>query len=1312
MKSAGKLFFLSVFALCATPGTCAGASKDGCPVSSKAIVDDACVSYATLDKLNARVKPAVDDLTKTTDYFSHYRLNLFHKSCPFWDDQNGLCGNIGCAVETLDNEEDIPVVWRVKELSKLEGPLARHPGRAPKEEHRPLHGELGESVGESCVYDNDDECDERDYCVPEDESAFSKGDYVSLTKNPERFTGYSGVGARMVWDAIYRENCFQRSSFPRSADVGISHWPQGPAAMDFKQVMEAAGRQAQLDRERLQKPETPFVASTGLEADDECLEKRVFYRVVSGMHASISTHLCWDYLNKTTGLWGPNLDCYMERLHPYPDRISNLYFNYALVTRAVAKLGPYLQKKDYTFCTDDASEDASTRSKVLKVTQRAALVPDIFDESIMFVNGEGPSLKEDFRNRFRNISRLMDCVGCDKCRLWGKVQTNGYGTALKVLFEFGKPGSDDVPVLKRTELVALFNTYGRLTQSLMATGQFHKMAAEAEDRKRAAELLAETARDIREPLDHPLSAADPDEELSDELVDLIRKKNRGSAGDDWRSQLDHELSLIKLALRVVLTGWIRAPYYFPKAWPVDDNKPTNKHHFRYPIAQREPVLVFAQILTQTPRETRHTHLQWPHPCYESVIPAPARRPCPPIITTTTVTFMSSTMPAPPPRRPRLLAQNRKLRHLRGLSLRNLCFAPPAPPARGGVLRSADDADIPGSNHKKQSQMAALQESSSDNTSLQTSRSSENLSARRMSGGVMQRRASLSNAHESPASRQKKLEDLADEAVGDVFFSLHDPANPEEPIYISEIGERSANFDFRFFNLSAYDATVARACRVLIRVWTRRPKQSNGRWSFLLEELVDLRRLRFISTTLNRDYRPNALVFHLEDGVYSLDLPERVSEPRQHHPPPATTSSYGALMRLAHLETSLRDAEETQRAVALQMNELIAAEEEEEYGDGDGAADAAEEGVALANKYLATQRRLNRQAERRRDKLRAGLLACREAIAAGRALQRSREEDVASGRERLLASRRLLEDTEQQIRGQRRRICAELTDVFPIAPVPDAPPLSFQICGVPLPNSVYDAAVARTVGEDALSAGLGLVALLTRHLQLYLGCPLPYAVAPVIGSRAYIRDDISHIPESSSGSGKAGDKNSSGGRREFPLFLPRGGSTTGQWRFEYAWFLLNKDIEALCAAQGLRVVDIRHTLPNIKYLLYVGSAGGDDELPERKRGGVRGLWAGRLAGAAAGSNGMAASSSPSRLLAQEQHQGKGDCPGSADSEVQARRGDAPRSAAVAEETTTPAAAVAWGLSGMGGMNPDFSLPFRSPVAKFTLRTKGLRENVAS
>ncbi|KAF7554551.1 hypothetical protein G7Z17_g2817 [Cylindrodendrum hubeiense] len=547
MKTASRVFYLSVFALWAAPGSCSS-STENCPISPKSIVDDACASYATLEKLNSRLKPVVDDLTRNTDFFSHYRLNLFHKSCPFWNEEDGMCGNIGCAVETLDNEEDIPEVWRAHELSKLEGPRAQHPGKSAHHEdpERPLQGKLGEDVGESCVFEYDDECDERDYCVPEDESASSKGDYVSLVRNPERYTGYAGDGARQVWDAIYRENCFQKSSFPHSANLGVSQWPPGPAAQDFKQILDAAGRQAQLEHQRIEKPNTPFVAKTGFEVEDECLEKRVFYRVMSGMHASISTHLCWDSLNQTTGEWQPNLSCYEHRLHNFPDRISNVYFNYALLTRAVAKLGQNLKGEEYTFCTGDPQGDAVTRSKVLAVAEQAASVPEIFDESLMFVNGEGPSLKEDFRNRFRNVSRLMDCVGCDKCRLWGKLQTAGYGTALKVLFELDN-NSDDVLVLKRTELVALFNTYARISSSIHAIGQFRnrmadKIAAEKEAEEMAAAVKAQELEDL-----------DPD------LVEFVRMQKRGPQGDEVSDHFAHEMARFRLALKVVLKGWIRGP---------------------------------------------------------------------------------------------------------------------------------------------------------------------------------------------------------------------------------------------------------------------------------------------------------------------------------------------------------------------------------------------------------------------------------------------------------------------------------------------------------------------------------------------------------------------------------------------------------------------------------------------------------------------------------------------------------------------------------------------------------------------------------
>ncbi|KAL6904851.1 endoplasmic reticulum Oxidoreductin 1 domain-containing protein [Trichoderma evansii] len=544
MQSASKLFYLSVFALLATSGTCSD-SADTCPFSPNAIIDDGCVSYATLDRLNAKVKPAVDELVRTTDFFSHYRMNLFHKTCPFWNDEDGMCGNIACAVETLDNEEDIPEIWRASELSKLEGPRAKHPGKKMQKQNpdRPLQGKLGEDVGESCVVEYDDECDDRDYCIPEDEGTTSNGDYINLLHNPERFTGYSGQSAKQVWDAIYLENCFKKSSFPKSADLGVSHTPSEPAALDFKQVLNSAGRQAKLEQQRQSFPDTPFVANTGYEVEDECLEKRVFYRVVSGMHASISTHLCWDYLNQSTGQWQPNLDCYESRLHKFPDRISNLYFNYALVTRAVAKLGPYVLGPEYTFCTGDLLQDQETRDKVAAVTKHAASVPQIFDEGVMFVNGEGPSLKEDFRNRFRNISRVMDCVGCDKCRLWGKIQTSGYGTALKVLFEFRE--HQKAPSLKRTELVALFNTYARLSSSVAANGKFRAMI---ELRDKGSSEQPVTPEEIYQFID----------EDDDDMNEFIRMRHLGP-DDSLGDHVGNELGRVMKAVKIVLKSWIRAP---------------------------------------------------------------------------------------------------------------------------------------------------------------------------------------------------------------------------------------------------------------------------------------------------------------------------------------------------------------------------------------------------------------------------------------------------------------------------------------------------------------------------------------------------------------------------------------------------------------------------------------------------------------------------------------------------------------------------------------------------------------------------------
>jgi ERO1-like protein beta len=246
------------------------------------------------------------------------------------------------------------------------------------------------------------------------------------------------------------------------------------AANQLRNVMQEQGKKQKVQSAIAHG--SPVDSLDSVEFDDTCLEKRVFHRVISGMHASISTHLCYDYLNQTTGQWGPNLACYEQRLHNYPERISNIYFNYALVMRAVGKIKQHIS--DYSFCSEDPEQDSRTKNSVLRLASALPSGPEIFDETVMFQDPDTVVLKEDFRNRFRNVSRIMDCVGCDKCRLWGKLQTNGYGTALKVLFEFDEHDSSNDPPLRRTELVALVNTMDRLSHSLSAIKEFRRMIDE------------------------------------------------------------------------------------------------------------------------------------------------------------------------------------------------------------------------------------------------------------------------------------------------------------------------------------------------------------------------------------------------------------------------------------------------------------------------------------------------------------------------------------------------------------------------------------------------------------------------------------------------------------------------------------------------------------------------------------------------------------------------------------------------------------------------------------------------------------------
>ena len=287
------------------------------------------------------------------------------------------------------------------------------------------------------------------------------------------------------------------------------------------------------------------------------------------------------------------------------------------------------------------------------------------------------------------------------------------------------------------------------------------------------------------------------------------------------------------------------------------------------------------------------------------------------------------------------------------------------------------------------------------------------------------------------------------------------------------------------------------------------------------------------------------------------------------------------MRLSNLDDCIQDALFTRERLTSQISHLL--EEQKQSSDIISSSSQAEQRLVSANRSLATCRKQVTATQTRRSELEASLRARRDAISSGDTTQQKAQKDLDLAKSKVSTRVSLLQTTKSSISGQIRRICEDLLRIYPIEPI-DHKPLSFTIRGLHLPNA---AAPSTSPNADpaATAAALGIVAHLTHLLSFYLSTALPYPPTPH-GSTSTIFDPISTNMQSHAA-------------RTFPLYEK--GAVT--YRFEYGVFLLNSDIELLMSRQGSRMVDQRHTLPNLKYLLTVLTA-GKGELPVRKKGTAR------------------------------------------------------------------------------------------------------------
>lgn len=404
-----------------------------CKMDKNQVLGPNCdVTITEINTINQNIRKDLVGLVNT-DFFKYFKFDPF-KKCTIWENNDGICFSRSCAIDMVEDWDSLPEYWQPEILGSLNNNSLND--NIPKDhqdssfldqlcdnKEKDKYNEQLPKVGRNSE-ENSDEYDINYYDI--DDFASEDAGLVDLTANPERFTGYGGQQAGQIWKSIYAENCFDSS-----------------------------------DNET-----------------EKCLAKDAFYRIVSGLHASIGTHLSNDHLNTETGEWGPNLDLFMMRVGNYPDRVSNIYFNYAIVAKALWKIKPYLKELD--FCND---YDNDVKSKILNIVSQ--LDSKIFNEDVVFKGEVDHSLKDDFRRRFKNVTKIMDCVHCDRCKLWGKVQTTGYATSLKILFELDETNKSSrqriVNKLTKFELISLVNTFNRLSTSVEAINNFEKMYHEREN---------------------------------------------------------------------------------------------------------------------------------------------------------------------------------------------------------------------------------------------------------------------------------------------------------------------------------------------------------------------------------------------------------------------------------------------------------------------------------------------------------------------------------------------------------------------------------------------------------------------------------------------------------------------------------------------------------------------------------------------------------------------------------------------------------------------------------------------------------------
>lgn len=236
--------------------------------------------------------------------------------------------------------------------------------------------------------------------------------FANLEDNPEEFTGFNGIDLSVIylgshiWNDIYNENCF-------NVKFGVT-----------------------------------------------CNEEKLLYRLISGIHTNINMHITQYWGDKHLDYHYPDHLEFYNRVGAHKDRLENLYFAFKFILSAYDKLNDHFP--DFIYTKYNKTENAILKNimKDLDSTFLSTNFKAINENQIL-----STVTKEEFSSQvqpiFFNITKLVDCVTCEKCKLHGKLQFNGMSAAMKVMFPHKSNSA-----ITRNELVGFFNLLRKMSNSI------------------------------------------------------------------------------------------------------------------------------------------------------------------------------------------------------------------------------------------------------------------------------------------------------------------------------------------------------------------------------------------------------------------------------------------------------------------------------------------------------------------------------------------------------------------------------------------------------------------------------------------------------------------------------------------------------------------------------------------------------------------------------------------------------------------------------------------------------------------------------